>query len=138
MLGKIVVAFIVRMTYYNTIVRRTERDMIMTKTNEDILNQEWILSKWDLELNKLCDYEVRINDIIDGPLGYEWVVGQGWALAEFKMPLEHFRKQAQPIEEGPIWNRFMDEPMGPIVPMVGPTRPEEKEAVRAFMDELVS
>ena len=104
-----------------------ERDMIMTKTNEynyeDILNQEWILSKWDLELNKLCDYEVRINDIIDGPLGYEWVVGQGWALAEFKMPLEHFLKQAQPIEEGPIWHRFMDEPMGPIIPMVGPVQP---------------
>jgi hypothetical protein len=88
----------------------------MTKTNEynyeDILNKEWILSKWSPASNQMADYEVRITAIIDGPNGHDWIVGQGWGLAEFTMPLEHFRKQA--------------------VPMGG------KEAVRAFMEELVA
>ena len=84
----------------------------MTYQYEDILNRKWILSKWSTRINQLTDYEVQITAIIDGPNGHDWIVGEGWGLSEFTMPLEHFRKQA--------------------VPMGG------KEAVRAFMDELVA
>ena len=84
----------------------------MTYQYEDILNREWILSKWAPDLNQMATYEVRITAIIDGPNGHDWIVGEGWGLSEFTMPLKHFRK--------------------PAVPMGG------KEAVRAFMDELVA
>ena len=79
---------------------------------EDILNKDWILSKWSSDINQMATYEVKVTGIVDGPSGDDWVVGNGWGLEEFTMPLEHFRKQA--------------------VPMGG------KEACKAFMDELVA
>ena len=79
---------------------------------EDVLNRKWILTKWSTDINAMAEYEVRITGVIDGPNGHDWVVGNGWGLEEFTMPLEHFRKQARPMGG--------------------------KEAVRAFMDELVA
>ena len=84
----------------------------MTYQYEDILNKQWILSKWSTDVNAMATYEVKITAIIDGPNGHDWIVGEGWGLQEFTMPLEHFRKQA--------------------VPMGG------KEACEAFMNELVA
>ena len=84
----------------------------MTYQYEDILNKQWILSKWSTDVNAMATYEVKITAIIDGPNGHDWIVGEGWGLQEFIMPLEHFRKQA--------------------VPMGG------KEACEAFMNELVA
>jgi hypothetical protein len=97
--------------------------MIMTYQYEDILNRDWILTKWSTDLNQMATHEVRITAIIDGPDGHDWIVGEGWGLtatngiynlkaSEFTMPLEHFRKQA--------------------VPMGG------KEACKSFMNELVA
>ena len=84
----------------------------MTYNYEDVLNRPWILTKWSTDVNALAEYEVRITGIIDGPNGHDWVVGEGWGLEEFTMPLEHFREQARPMGG--------------------------KEAARAFMDELVA
>jgi hypothetical protein len=84
----------------------------MTYNYEDVLNRPWILTKWSTDVNAMAEYEVRITAVIDGPNGHDWIVGEGWGLEEFTMPLEHFRKQARPMGG--------------------------KEAVRAFMDELVA
>ena len=84
----------------------------MTYNYEDVLNRPWILTKWSTDINAMAEYEVRITAVIDGPNGHDWIVGEGWGLEEFTMPLEHFRKQARPMGG--------------------------KEAVRAFMDELVA
>lgn len=81
----------------------------MTYNYEDVLNRPWILTKWSTDVNAMAEYEVRITAVIDGPNGHDWIVGEGWGLEEFTMPLEHFRKQARPMGGKEACKAFMDE-----------------------------
>lgn len=75
----------------------------------DIINHDWILTKWSTDVNALVEYEVWITDIVDGPNGHDWVIVQGDGIDELAMPLEHFLKQAVIMDETNNTDAYMKE-----------------------------
>ena len=74
-----------------------------------MINTEWILSKWSTEVNAMATYEVRITGQVDGPNGHDWVIVEGHGMKELAMPLEHFLKQAVPMDETNTTEAFLSE-----------------------------